>query len=177
MFFPSQIAYTNGDITCWITSTLGASQTVEYTVRVFYDEIPFIGGLGVTIIGYSYAIFRYRQDPLINYMNIHIYRLLWYPLVLFIAFLPDVLDNFMRYSNSSARSTPLKAAHLIFTHSIGVFNAILYGLQAKSWQSTQIQLCDNLSSTQRNEHTESLINALRGAQNEGSGSLGILSDP
>ncbi len=98
---------------------------------MIYQGIPVFLGLIVTIIGYGAAIVKVKRLPpdIAQQLGINVYRLLWYPAVLFITFLPGMIDNFLQIFYGFDRPVAIEAIHLCLTHSIGFTNALVYGLQ------------------------------------------------
>jgi len=105
-------------------------------VRAIYEAIPILAGLIITLIGYIKAIKRIRELPqhIVEQTEIGVYKLLWFPLVLFVTFLPSVVNNFI---GIFIKDIPpwVCGLHLGLTHSIGFTNAIVYGFQRKLYKT------------------------------------------
>ena len=72
-------------------------------------------------------------------MGIHVKKLFWYPLVLFATIVPSLVDNFLGYYYPN-KHTWMIALHFILTHSSGLTNAIVYGVQRRSQPERKIEL-------------------------------------
>jgi len=99
LFFFSKIIYENGNLLCLITfSPVNTTITEKVVILMIYQGIPVFFGLLITIIGYGAAIIKVKRLPpdIAQQLGINVYRLLWYPAVLFITFLPGMIDNFLQ---------------------------------------------------------------------------------
>lgn len=71
------------------------------------------------------------SDEVLIMMNVNAAKLLWYPIVLFILFIPsvlyDILSTFFDY-----QSEFLQYMNLLLLHPIGFIYALLYNVQMKS---------------------------------------------
>lgn len=104
---------------------------------MIYEGFPLIFGLLISFIGYLCAILKVRQMTAMmrSSLGFNVYKLLWYPAILFIVFFPSLIDNFAAINGNYRNPIFVKAIHLFLTHSIGVWNAVVYGLQRK-WRHT-----------------------------------------
>jgi len=130
--FIKKIIYANGNLMCLITFRAeDTTLTERVVILMIYQGIPVLFGLVVTIIGYGAAIVKVKRLPkdIAEQLGINVYRLLWYPAVLFITFLPGMIDNFLQIYYGFDRPVIIEAIHLSLTHSIGFTNAMVYGLQ------------------------------------------------
>ena len=131
--------------------------TMEYSSKVevllISQGLPLAIGLAATLIGYAKVIKNLRELPneLLSEMNIKACNFLWYPAVLFFAFVPALADNIINIQSDGGKWY-IKAIHIIFTHSIGLTNAIVYGLQRRIHQSKD----DNYNSD-KNVHLNNYI--------------------
>jgi len=131
LFF-HEIKYQNGDVFCWIAST-GGDTFLPVIIDLFYGAFPVSAGLAVSVYSYARAILTIKRLPkeLVGKMDISIYKLLWYPLVLFLIFTPSVVHGFVMIYFKNQQTIGMFATYLVLTHSIGFINAILYGMQRK----------------------------------------------
>jgi len=132
------IAYTNGDIYCYITYASDVTSiSTKLIVRMIYEGIPILAGVLITLIGYILTIRKIKKLPpeILEELDISIYKLFWYPALLFVTFVPSILDNYAAIYTGSAVSLSVKALHLSITHLIGFTNAILYGIQRKLYHT------------------------------------------
>lgn len=138
------MSYQRQALFCWVGSTL-SSPTVVHKIAILavFEGIPLIAGLLISLVGYVIAIRNitgFAQMYLAG-VGIQIYKLLWYPLVLAIIFLPSLVNNVLGFF---VKDTPiqLKVLHLILTHSIGFANALVYGLQRPKPSAKPKQECE-----------------------------------
>lgn len=113
---------------------------MERVVVSIYDIINFLIPVIVSIIWYTKAILNYKELSRNSSMDMsYVYRLLWYPVTLFLAFLPVLIDECILNFD-----TPewFLAIHLLIAHSIGFINAVVYGVQAKSWAKYHLKSQD-----------------------------------
>ena len=105
-------------------------------VRIIYEAIPICLGLIITLVGYIKAIKRIRELPqhIIDQMDIGVYKLLWFPLILFISFVPSMMNNMIGIFVSNIPPW-VSGLHLGLTHSIGFTNAVVYGYQRKLYKN------------------------------------------
>ena len=128
-----QVVYTKKSLFCWVASSVGEEdQTKNLAILLIFEGVPLLGGLIVTTFGYAKAI-KNAKDMLgsfVSEVHFNIYKLLWYPLVLFIVFIPSFIDNILQVYYGK-NIFWVEVVHLALTHSIGLFNAIVYGIQKK----------------------------------------------
>ena len=88
-----------------------------------------------TFVAYVLTFKRLKslEQNFIDGMGIKPHKLFWYPGVLFIVFVPRLLDGLAKTFYKDQEFFFLKAMHMILTHSIGMANAIVYGFQMKSY--------------------------------------------
>ena len=73
---------------------------------------------------------------LMDRSKIDTYRLLWYPAVLFITFVPNILiDVSLTFYGTKIKA--LEVLSVVITHSLGFSNALVYGIQRKEHQKSQ----------------------------------------
>jgi len=134
-FFKEYLQYAYGPLFCWITYAPTNNKVIMVTVRAIYEGIPICIGLMITLVGYIKAIKRIRELPrhIIAQMDIAVYKLLWFPLILFVSFVPSMINNMIAIFVSDIPPW-VRALHLGLTHSIGFTNAIVYGYQRKLYK-------------------------------------------
>jgi len=132
--------YTNQPLFCWISFDNRDGASIFSGYRLIFGDLPIILGLVVTLVMYVGAIKRIKNLPeqLTGQMNLHVKKLFWYPLVLFGAVVPSLVDNLVAEYNPN-RPSWMVAAHFVLTHSIGVTNAIVYGIQKRNQTNPKIE--------------------------------------
>jgi len=136
-------------------------------ILMVYEGIPLIVGLIICFFGYLKAIRNIKSFAQIYLaeVGIQVYKLLWYPVVLFIIFIPSLIDNILVFL-----SLPIpfwiQATHLVLTHSIGFANALVYGLQRQKsppkTKECQISMIEarSRSSSQDSQGRNSRLNSI-----------------
>jgi len=106
---------------------------------MLYEGLPVILGTLVTLLGYLNVVKRMRDIPkdFFEKMDISLYQVLWYPIILFITFVPIVIENIIRIYEPD-RPTWKKALTLTFTHAIGFLNAVVYIIQRKLYYNMKL---------------------------------------
>jgi len=134
MFVPS-ISYKNGRLMCWISVTSPKQATTAFKMFVVavYGGVPVFLGIVISIFGYGFAIKRVRQLPeeMLELLEINVYKLLWYPAILFFTFAPSVANALIQNYLGTQTGPLVEGTYLTLTHSIGFINALVYGLQRK----------------------------------------------
>jgi len=135
LFVNSDIIVQEGPLFCWYTSTKDAKITSKYMILMIFQGFPIIIGLLVTILGYALAIRAMRKLPniLIQASGFNIYQVLWYPVLFFISFVP-AFWNSLEHLDDNKSPLWVVASNLGLTHLIGFTNALLYGLQRRSFK-------------------------------------------
>jgi len=97
---------------------------------MIFEGIPLSVGLIITLFGYCKAISNTRKaiGSFLETVGVDVYKLLWYPAVLFIVFIPSLIDNAYQIFTKNP-ILGVEVAHILLTHSIGFLNAIVYGIQ------------------------------------------------
>ena len=126
------VAYTNGDLFCYITYVPTVSLAAKFGVRLVYEVMLVFTGLSITMYGYFRTVRYVRKysEQAMTHMDVNIHKLYWYPLVIFITFTPSVVNNLVQILYKESFLI-LEIIHLSLTHSIGFTNAVLYGLQRR----------------------------------------------
>jgi len=150
--FTNKVAFGKGPIMCWLNYTSEAKTIKErLVVRFFIEHVIVISASVITILGYSKAIKNLNSLPqyLINCSDVKVYKLLWYPTILFFTFVPSMIDNAWGIINGTGHSVPFMAVHVGITHAIGFINAIVYGSQRKSYRANSREKVPERYSEQR----------------------------
>lgn len=88
----------------------------------------------ITIVGYTKAIRSVKELPpeLLKSLNIKVYSLIWYPIILFVTFFPIFFANAVMGSyNSLGGAFVIGIFGMGVTHAIGFTNALVYGWQRR----------------------------------------------
>ena len=151
---------------CWISATdPKASISTKLIIIAMYGGLPVTLGIIISIVGYGVAIHRMRQLPIEiqKFLNINVYKLLWYPVVLFVIFVPSVANGFYQNYRGTITNPAFEIIYLALTHSIGFVNAIVYGLQRKLYhfgkEKNQNDYANLSFSDSINSATENLMKA------------------
>ena len=165
-FILSQVVYTKKDLFCWVSySADQKNQNAQLAVLLVYQGIPLIVGFLMSLIGYIKTIKRIReiQDAYLYCESFDVYKLLWYPAVMFMIFLPSLVDNIvLNYTKEG--NVFIEAVHLLLTHSIGFINALVYGAQMRRVFFKHIELESSQiirGASRRSSLSNSLIEDLR----------------
>jgi len=138
--FEDIIVISQGPFYCWLTySTTSATpppKSRSLILTMTFQGLPVVVGLVITLVAYALAIKKLKEIPIefLEAYNINVYRVLWYPFILFLTFVPTVADTALRVYYPE-RPVWLNALHLLLTHSIGFNNALLYGIQTKLYKT------------------------------------------
>jgi len=131
------IAFKNSDFYCEISYSENAESNLsKVVVELVLEVIPVFGGILVNLVAYILTMKRLNRlhASFLGSMNVSLRKLLWYPAVMMIVFVPSVLDNLFLACGEKPPFA-LTALHLFMTHSIGFSNAIVYGIQRNLHQS------------------------------------------
>ncbi len=127
MLFPEYLEYVFGPVNCSIGTSSNISTVSMLTVEMVFRGFPILIGLIVTLFGYLYAIKTLKEiaEQFGQKMDMNVYKLLWYPFVSLVIFLPSVLDPIVSIYVKE-RPTWVRALRMGIPHSIGFTNAVLY---------------------------------------------------
>ena len=149
---------------CWVAYPKNAEMTTKTKIFVvlLLEGFPAMLGITITFIGYVLAIKETRnlRKSFLIEIDVNVYKLLWYPLVMFLTFVPGVIDNLVKISLNSQVSYAFETTHLILTHSIGFSNALVYGLQ-RNWGTETVYSQDK--SVKSEDSQRSMYEDLRNA--------------
>lgn len=97
-----------------------------------FQGLPILIGLITTLIAYILAKKQIRNlsKGALENCYLRMLKVFWYPAILFILFVPTVIDCILRIYEEE-RPVWINALYLVLPHSIGFIHAILYGVQTK----------------------------------------------
>lgn len=101
-----------------------------------YQAAPVIIGSVISLQAYLFIIKQIKTLPkaIVSEMNVNVYGLLWYPFLLFVFLIPcQIYTGIEIFTAAPAWA---KFIHLMLPHSIGLVNAIVYGVQRKLYNAT-----------------------------------------
>jgi len=133
LLFPKYLTYNNGSLYCELSSPKDAHFDLEMIVLVITEGGPIVIAIIVTLASYYITIKRLKRLPkdILKSMNVRTSRLFTYPIVLFLTFVPCIAYSFTIKIVNSEGILALQCVHLMMTHSIGLTNAIIYGVHKK----------------------------------------------
>jgi len=168
-FIYKRMAYSNGKFFCVISYAPSVTTKSEIlTIFMLLEGLPILAGFFVSLVAYALAIRNVKRasQGYINQMEINMYRLFWYPGLIFLTFMPCFIDYlFQIYLGDSP--VYVEIVHLLLTHSLGFNNALLYGFQRRLYTSKNKK--DNatiITATANNNYTDSLTKDLMQASIE-----------
>ena len=94
--------------------------------------LPVIGSL-ITLVCYLLTIQRVRgyQRAFEDLRSLRVKRLLLYPTVIFVSFLPSVFYWIFLYNDDEEASFVFEAIKMVLANSLGFTNALVYSYQKK----------------------------------------------
>jgi len=134
--FPDDIRYDFGPIYCQIIS-ININKTVRIMFYMIYEGLPVIIGFVSTFVQYILAIREVKQlpKPVLDSMGFNIYRLLLYPCVLILSFVPCIIDDLTNLlGDVTDQRLDIRFMGILISNSVGFINAILYGIQRKLYK-------------------------------------------
>jgi len=155
--FLPKTRYANGDLCCDIIVEDPAN-AFEFIVTIMHGAIPIIAMLGISLIAYIATIIVFRgYPPALVKENKNIYKLFWYPAVLFIIFGPGLTDiytiNF--FAETDENYFWLEVVHLLMTRCSGILNAFVFGVQMRNHYYSQKEIRQIRSENYRQEEAVS----------------------
>ena len=120
---------------CNITFRPGLNFIQRFLVEMIETLLSIILCVVITAISYFRAVVNVKKLTKVHFRKINsgIHKLLWYPAVLFLIFLPSFVDHFIHVIDPThVPSLLFLVPHVAVTHSIGFINAIIYGLQKRT---------------------------------------------
>ena len=104
-------------------------------------------GILITAITYFRVVVNVKKLAEVHFQKINagIRKLLWYPALLFIIFLPSLIDHFLLVIDPThVPSLIFLVPHVAITHSIGLINAIVYGIQKRTSEYKRSETIERL---------------------------------
>jgi len=136
--FGHNIVISKGPFYCWFTYSTKATtlMSTRLSIIITFQGLPVLIGLIIALLSYALAIKKMKEISrgFLEAYNINVYQVLWYPGILFVTFVPTVVDTVMRVYVEE-RPVWINALHLLLTHSIGFNNAVVYGIQTKFYKT------------------------------------------
>jgi len=129
------IKYANGDICCDIIVEKPDNFTTFF-LSMLHGALPIILFILVSIGAYIATLITVRKLPKESGdLKASLNRLFLYPAVLFLISVPGLTEIYtINFTISKEEDFPLmQLAHLLFTRCSGFFNALVYGMQMKSY--------------------------------------------
>jgi len=133
------LIFANGQLVCSITVRKDANQLAwnqkQILLYVVFELIPVFAMILITLFAYIGTVQRLKKFPKaeLEALDISVYRLLWYPAIQFVTFLPGLINQFLFFLASSNNDSIFKFLfnldQVFLLHSIGFINAINYGIQ------------------------------------------------
>ena len=164
-----QISYQKGPLFCFVSySPNETNLAVKLAIRTFYEGIPTLLAVIISLVGYISAIRRFKSLPsdIIELLDVNVYKLLWYPVVLILAFVPSMVDNFIQTVDGVDRAFFAKIIHIGCTHSIGFLNALIYGIQMRGVHIRNRSATHDVSLMSEDSEEKSVQISLVQAKNE-----------
>jgi len=130
-FYLKSIDWKNSNFYCEISHSDNTSLREKIAIELILEVIPVFSGILINLVAYIATIKRLNRlhRSFIGHFDVSLRKLLWYPAVMLIVFLPSALDNLLVIFTGQSQNFVLTALHLFMTHSIGFSNAIVYGIQ------------------------------------------------
>ena len=133
---------------CNVTFRPGLDFMPRLLVDMMASSLPMILCVVMTSIIYFRAVVNVKKlpEPHFQKINSGIHKLLWYPAVLFLVFLPSLVDHFVLVIDpTDAPSLIFLVPHVAITHSIGFINALIYGIQKKTSEHKRSETIESLN--------------------------------
>jgi len=124
-----------GTLNCSIVIDASHGKLIALLFYMGYRGIPVLLGLMIVIISYFKALKQVSQLPslLIKRMNYQPHKLLVYPIVLLLIFMPSLVDQILQIYDEN-RPLWITIMRVGITHSIGFINALVYVLLRDLYQ-------------------------------------------
>jgi len=133
------LIFANTQLVCTLTvkkdslaTKMNARQTLIYFL---FDLVPVFTMILTTLVAYIGTMKTLKSLPkaVLEALDINIYRLLSYPAIQFVTFLPGLINQFLFFVSSTNDDSVFKLVfniiQVFLLHSIGFINAINYGVQ------------------------------------------------
>jgi len=135
--FRNHFKYTKKNLFCWVGSAdPNADARTNFMILMIFEGIPLAIGFLITLFGYALAISNTKKvlGSFLESVGVDVYKLLWYPAVLFIIFIPSLIDNAVQVFVQDPILW-MEIVHIVMTHSIGFSNALVYGIQKENLEN------------------------------------------
>jgi len=135
-FYYHEIRYDYGPLYSSIIS-IDLCRRKRLMFYMLYEGLPVILGFALTLSYYirAYKALRRLPKTFLQQMNLRKSKLLWYPSILILSFLPCVVDNILEIMGSiDDKRRGIRLARVLITNSIGLTNAVVYGIQRKLYR-------------------------------------------
>ena len=111
---------------------LDISLSRKIFIATLYDGLFFLVCLLITLVLYykSIKIIRNLDPEEQSKVEVNELKLLYYPAVMIISFVPNVVNDYYQIFASSPRW--LLIVHIVLNHSTGWMNALVYGIQRRN---------------------------------------------
>jgi len=106
---------------------------MKLVILTFYEGIFDIVGVAISVVAYFFTIKKMKELPSATRRELKIkpYRLFWYPAILLLVYMPTLIDKYYRIHDVKS-NTWMTAIHLSLSRFVGVYNALVYGLQRRN---------------------------------------------
>jgi len=137
-WFTDEITSTSKGTSCHLIANPEKSKTMQKFVSAAYFGLPIVIELLIIVIAYikmDREIKASVSESTGQMEGVSLRKLFWYPAIQFITFGPRFLDSLAKNYGGEESTVYfiIKLIHLLSTHSIGFTNAVLYGIQMKSY--------------------------------------------
>ena len=156
------VKFSKSGIKCSIIS-IRSDLKSELLVIFFYKAFFPVTGTIITLISYLKTIKVIgKMDQLLLSKKLNTQKLLWYPVAIFMMFLPNLIYYIVTFCFDFEYSTFWDGATMLITHSLGTVNAIIYGLQRKVYKDTKRVSAVGLESQRNRQETVNWENVKEG---------------
>ena len=134
--FPNYIIYDTDPQYSWVKYADSLSDVQKVLVLMVLEGIPIILGIAITLKAYLFTIRELEEFPqtLLDHANIKPYKLLLYPALIFITFIPMLIHNIAMIFVDRTPEWSL-TIHIFLTNIVGFTNALVYIFQRRLYQN------------------------------------------
>jgi len=134
--FPEYIIYDTDPQYSWVKYGDSLSNMQKVLVLMLLEGIPIILGILITLKTYLFTIRELKEWPqtLLDHADIKPYKLLVYPALIFITFIPMLIHNMAMIFVDKTPEWSL-TIHIFLTNIIGFTNACVYIFQRRLYQN------------------------------------------
>ena len=120
---------------CAMKSADQGNHFADSLVLIVCSLSAVVGGSLISLIFYILSIRSIRQSQIMfhNREDVRAERVILYPTILFLSFLPTMIQDFCQLFMQSKNIVLLQALRIVISHSIGLTNALTYGYQRRSY--------------------------------------------